>query len=73
MENRVSGVYAKYDPNYLAAAKAAVEAVWDEIMAAAHKWLADHRRTTPQRGRPIQVVKREEKEYISKRLNGGGR
>jgi integrase len=61
MSNRVTAVYAKYDPQRLAAAKQALSAIWDEVCAEAKKWLADHFRTTDPKGRVIVVDNRAEK------------
>lgn len=61
MSNRVTAVYAKYDPNRLAAAKQALSALWQEVCAEANKWFADHYRTTTAKGEAIVVAKAEQK------------
>ena len=52
---RTSAVYAHYDPKYLAQAKAALTTFWDEVMASADKWGADHLRTKQGNKRNIVV------------------
>lgn len=55
---RVSEVYAKYDPSYLAKARDMLTTIFNEVQAHAAAWDADHLRTTPVRGKPITVDKR---------------
>lgn len=55
---RVSEVYAKYDPAYLANARDMLTTIYLEVQTHAEAWDADHLRTTPVRGKPITVDKR---------------
>lgn len=58
MSNRVTAVYAKYDPSRLAAAKQGLSEIWDDVWTEAFLWLADHLRTSDKYGKAI-VVDRE--------------
>jgi integrase len=53
--NRTTGVYAKYDPNYLRTAMAALTTIYGEVVAASDRWHADHLRTTCGNRRGIVV------------------
>lgn len=55
--SKTTEVYAKYDPTYLAKAKAALTTIFEEVQAEASQWLADHLRTTDKFG-GIKVVDR---------------
>lgn len=57
MSNRVTAVYAKYDPARLLAAKQALSLIWQRVWAEALIWLADHLRTTDAKGATIVVVR----------------
>lgn len=61
MSNRITAVYAKYDPTQLAAAKQGLEEIWCDIWREARNWRANHLRTTSPKGKVIVVV-REAKE-----------
>lgn len=61
MSNRITAVYAKYDPARLSAAKQALSLIWAQVWGEAFNWLADHLRTTNEKGRVI-VVARERQE-----------
>lgn len=56
-ENRITGVYAKYDPDYLRDVAAVLSTIWGEIRAAEDKWFADHMRTKDGNG-PTAVIDR---------------
>jgi integrase len=58
MSNRITAVYAKYDPERLSAAKQALSVIWRRIWAEALLWLADHLRTTNASGK-VLVMQRE--------------
>lgn len=53
--SKTTEVYAKYDPAYLAKAKAALTTIFEEATTEAGRWLADHLRTTDKFGAPIIV------------------
>jgi integrase len=53
--NRTTGVYAKYDPDYLRTAMAALTTIYSEVVAASDRWHADHLRTTCGNRRGIVV------------------
>lgn len=55
--NKTSEVYAKYDPTYLAEAKAALTSIFEEVQRHSEAWTADHLRTKPGNG-PVKVVPR---------------
>lgn len=59
-ENRITQVYAKYDPERLGAAKQELSAIWNEVCAAAHSWLTNHFRVTAGHKVPISIAKRFE-------------
>lgn len=59
--NRMTAVYAKYDPAYLAKAKAGLSTIWADSMAAAHRWLAGHLRAKVGRGETV-VIERPPKQ-----------
>lgn len=61
MSNRVTAVYAKYDPARLRAAKQALTEIWFEAWRHAELWLADHSRTTSANGKVIIVDRRAAK------------
>jgi integrase len=61
MSNRVTAVYAKYDPTRLAAAKQGLEEIWRRGWQEARKWRADHLRTTNAKGKVIIVAREREK------------
>lgn len=52
-----TGVYAKYDPAYLARAMRALSKVWKEVWSAADAWGAVHLLSTPRRGETKKVEK----------------
>jgi hypothetical protein len=52
-----TGVYAKYDPAYLATATAALSIVWEEVWSEARDWIAVHLLSTPIRGHTKKVLK----------------
>lgn len=52
--------YLAYDPYDCARAKDVLTGLFSDIVQRGETWLADHLRTTPKRGKPIGVVKREE-------------
>lgn len=53
-----TGVYAKYDPDYLRSASKALSKVWNEIWSASNRWVAVHRLSSPARGEKLMVLKR---------------
>lgn len=57
MSNRVTAVYAKYDPSRLIKAKQGLSAIWQHVWAEALIWLADHLRTTTPKGETIIVAR----------------
>ena len=57
-DRRVTGVYAKYDPMHLSAAKQGLSATWQEVCASANEWLTNHFRVSPVRGQEISVVRK---------------
>lgn len=61
MSNRITAVYAKYDPARLSIAKQHLDAIWREVWAEALIWLADHLRTTNKKGRTIIVARERQK------------
>jgi integrase len=61
MSNRVTAVYAKYDPARLSLAKQQLSAIWREVWAEAFLWLADHYRTTSPKGAAIVVARKTAK------------
>lgn len=69
---KTSGVYAKYDPDYLGAARDVLTKFFEEVMAAADQWDAGHLRATNPKGKAI-VIKRgtpQETEYLERILGG---
>lgn len=52
-----TGVYAKYDPDYLRSATKALSKVWNEVWSASESWIAVHLLTRPKRGQELKVVK----------------
>jgi integrase len=58
MSNRITAVYAKYDPERLSAAKQALSVIWGRVWVEAFLWLADHLRTTNASGK-VLVMQRE--------------
>lgn len=65
MKNRATGVYAKYAPDYLAAARTSIDALWLEVMFAVRSWRTDHIRTTTAKGGVIVLGMNGGKEFIS--------
>lgn len=57
MSNRVTAVYAKYDPARLFLARQGLERIWTRVWAEALIWLADHYRTTGPKGDTIVVAR----------------
>lgn len=55
--HRTTGVYAKYDPEYLRVAMEKLADLFSEVSAAADRWIADHMRTKEGNG-PVVVEKR---------------
>jgi hypothetical protein len=53
-----TGVYAKYDPDYLLAATKALSKVWAEVWVASDRWVAVHMLSRPVRGQELKVLKR---------------
>lgn len=62
--NRTTAVYAKYDPAYLAKAKATLTAIFGEVLRAAESWAADHSRTKIGNGKTIVIDKRSAEAQI---------
>lgn len=58
VNSKTTEVYAKYDPAYMVALLPALTTIFDNVMAAADSWLADHLLTTPKRGRKMTIDKR---------------
>jgi integrase len=61
MSNRITAVYAKYDPARLSLAKQALSLIWARIWGEALAWLADHYRTTDKFGGVIVVARERQK------------
>lgn len=57
MSNRITAVYAKYDPARLSTAKQALEVIWGRVWCEALKWVADHLRTTDAKGNAIVIAR----------------
>lgn len=57
VHKRTTAVYAKYDPQYLQEAKAALSTIWNECCNAAHEWLAVHLLSTGRFEQTKVVVK----------------
>lgn len=57
-ENRITQVYAKYDPRRLDAAKQALSALWQEVCASANDWLTNHVRVSASKSLPISIVRK---------------
>jgi hypothetical protein len=57
MSNRITAVYAKYDPERLSSAKQALSVIWQRVWAEAFLWLADHLRTTDDNGKVIVAAR----------------
>jgi integrase len=55
-ENRITQVYAKYDPARLSAAKQELSALWRDACASANDWLTNHFRCTTENGETIVVA-----------------
>lgn len=53
--SRITEVYAKYDPAYLAETKKALTIIFEEVMRRSETWAADHRRTKEGNG-PVKVI-----------------
>ena len=68
-----SVIYAHYDPQYLADAKAAIDSHWLEVMVEAQKWLADHLRTKTGNNRTIVLPKPPAAGIVIPREKDGGR
>ncbi|MDF0490495.1 integrase [Sphingomonas sp. H39-1-10] len=51
--HKTSGIYAKYDPTYLAKAKQALTEIWNEVMAEADRWDSAYERVRGPHGRQI--------------------
>lgn len=65
--------YLRYDPHNCARAKRVLTQLFTAVQREADKWAADHLRTTPVRGQPISVVRRDAKVYDFRAFQGGGR
>lgn len=57
MSNRVTAVYAKYDPERLSAAKQGLSTIWDRVAAEAVSWSADHLRTIGPKGTTLVIAR----------------
>lgn len=55
--NSMTGVYAKYHPDYLKEAMIVLAEIFDEIVVAADKWLAMYERTKNGNG-PVEIIAR---------------
>src|SRR3546814_12866538 len=65
--NRTTGVYAKYDPEYLKRAAESLTMLWQDISAAADQWYADHIRTTKGNKRGLEIDRdRSEERRVGK-------
>jgi len=53
--------YLHFDPHNAPKLVAALTKLWEQAWAEADKWSADHSRTTPVRGKPRSIVKKERK------------
>lgn len=65
--------YLAYDPHNCERAKEVLTTLFQAVMQRSEKWLADHMRTTPVRGRPIMVASRGAESYDLRAIEGGGR
>jgi Phage integrase SAM-like domain len=72
---RTTGVYAKYDPQYLGKAKRALTNIFEKVLVEADKWNADHLLTkeTRAKGRfvPAKIEKRRHEAALSIPSDGG--
>jgi integrase len=73
MGNRATGVYAKYDPDYLAKARTSIDALWIEVMFAVRSWATDHIRTISPKGVVLVIDSGDRKAFISPCVGDGGR
>lgn len=53
----VTGVYAKYDPDYLSNATEVLSKLWNKIWEASDSWVAVHMLSNPARGETLKVIK----------------
>jgi hypothetical protein len=53
-----TGVYAKYDPDYLRQATKVLSKVWQEVWTASEAWVAVHTLSILVRGQPLKIVKK---------------
>lgn len=57
MSNRITAVYAKYDPARLSAAKQGLSLIWDRVWIESLSWLADQLRTSDASGKVIVLAR----------------
>lgn len=65
--------YLAYDPHNCERAKEVLTALFEDVLQRSETWLADHLRTTPVRGKPIEVQARDGKTADLRVIQGGGR
>lgn len=70
---RTTKLYAKYDPNRLREAVAALTTIWLRISRMARAYSADHLLTTGHRNAPFMIVSRGDKVYENRVFKRGGR
>lgn len=57
-ENRITQVYAKYDPTRLSFAKQQLSGLWADVCASAHSWLTNHIRVSATKKSCIAIAKK---------------
>ncbi|RYM12532.1 tyrosine-type recombinase/integrase [Sphingobium cupriresistens] len=62
--NRTTAIYARYDPEFLGDLPATLTTIFQEILAAANQWSADHLLTTGPTGQRI-IQRKMEMEYVT--------
>lgn len=65
--------YLGYDPHNAARAKEVLTTLFEDVMARADQWRADHLRTIPKSGKPISIARKGTKSYDLRVIEGGGR
>jgi hypothetical protein len=68
-----SNHYLHYDPQNCPRAKEVLTQLFSLVMAEAETWAADHLRTTPVRGKPIELAPNSAKVLDFRRVEAGGR
>jgi hypothetical protein len=65
--------YLAYDPHNCDRAKEVLTDLFQAVVQRSETWLSDHFRTTPVRGKPIQVLRKDAKTANLQVIEGGGR